>query len=232
DSRSPSLQGDKVWLQLWGDIILEHLQWNARTTQSMDDRVLVDDPTAGGWRSGGAAVDLHRSTSQTAAHELSRGACSSAGTSFQAAFEGSDCEACGRARRWSVAASYGDPRQNRCDPHGRSSGKRHDGRVRSVSRHAEWGSEQRDRHHRQEYSTCYAQNSGAEGAGLLGSCARFAGPPSDPAISAAGSPGAHSGNGGVTGGDWEGRNRAKPARLNRPSYADRSGRGCCQAVAI
>src|ERR1019366_7637486 len=26
DSSSPSLQGDKVWLQLWGDIILEHLQ--------------------------------------------------------------------------------------------------------------------------------------------------------------------------------------------------------------
>src|SRR5664279_626496 len=25
DSWSPSLQGDKVWLQLWGDIILEHL---------------------------------------------------------------------------------------------------------------------------------------------------------------------------------------------------------------
>src|ERR1035437_8661631 len=27
DSWSPSLQGDKVWLQLWGDIILEHLHY-------------------------------------------------------------------------------------------------------------------------------------------------------------------------------------------------------------
>src|ERR1019366_3912476 len=30
DSRSPSLQGDKVWLQLWGDIILEHLHEQVR----------------------------------------------------------------------------------------------------------------------------------------------------------------------------------------------------------